>query len=103
MLTFILTLVFISAVAWVLTFFPLESVERPRLQALLGGEEFKPKKKKSFFSYFRQIAIFNKPLCLGPLGRRIGRDLAMARVDMVPEEFFLLKEAAIFGIMFLTF
>jgi len=102
MLTFILTLVFISVVAWIFTFFPLESVERPRLQALLGDEEFKPKKKRRF-SLFRQIAIFNKPLCLGPLGRRIGRDLAMARVDMTPEEFFFLKELGICLIMFLTF
>lgn len=102
MLTFILGLVFVSVVAWVLFVFPPERIERPSLRPLLGDENFQAKQKKNF-SLIRQISVINKPLCIGPLGRRISRDLAMARVDMTAEEFFFIKELCIAGIMFLTF
>jgi len=36
--------------------------------------------------------VFNKPLVVGPLGRRMVKDLGMAKVHMTPEEFLLVKE-----------
>ena len=103
MLTFILTLVFATTLLFYFTFLPLEKMERPRLQPLLGTGEPEEKKKKKPFIVFRRIAFINKPLCIGPLGRRIAKDLSTARVDIFPEEFMLIKEVIIGAILFSTF
>lgn len=44
------------------------------------------------FSILRSVAMINKPLSIGPLGRRISKDLAMARIPMTADEFLLIKE-----------
>ena len=104
MLATILLLVFLATVTFILTVIPFGRVEsRPRLRPLLDREAFETKQKKKGFSLFRQIGIINKPLCLGPLGRRISRDLSTAKVNMTAEEFFLIKEIITATILFLTF
>lgn len=103
MLTIILGLTFIATVSTVFILFPLDSMERPRLQPLLGTEAAEKKKPQKRFHMIRQFAIFNRPLCLGPLGRRISRDLNIGKVDISPEEFILMKEIAIGGLLFFTF
>ncbi|OGX25073.1 MAG: hypothetical protein A2Y03_04635 [Omnitrophica WOR_2 bacterium GWF2_38_59] len=50
----------------------------------------------------RKLAIVNKPICAGALRRRIAKDLAVARVTMVPEEFILLKEVMIGVFIFIA-
>ncbi len=95
MLAVILWLVFISVLMLVFSAVPLSSVEtRPTLQSFLTHEGLAQPKKKAV-SIFRFIALINKPLCIGPLGKRISRDIATARVNMTAEEFLLLKEILI--------
>lgn len=104
MLLVILGLTFIATVSTFFILFPLDYIERPRLQPLLRVEdEPEQKKAKKKFFFIRQFAIFNRPLCLGPLGRRISRDLNIGKVNISPEEFILLKEIGIGGILFFTF
>jgi hypothetical protein len=38
--------------------------------------------------------MLNKPI-IGPARRRLVRDLSLARLEMVPEEFLLMKEMTI--------
>lgn len=100
MLTLMLTLTFLSTVGLILGVVPLERVEtRPRLRnlAIQPDSTAAPiEKKKKRISLFRKIAFFNKPLSLGLIGRRISRDLGMARIEWLSvEEFLLIKEIAI--------
>ena len=46
-----------------------------------------------------KIALFNRPLAITPLGRRMYRDLNMARSRFTVEEFLLLKEVLIVGFL----
>jgi tight adherence protein C len=73
---------------------------RPKLQGLLVSTPKKGKRKTSF-PLFRKLAVFNKPLCQGNLGRRIARDLAMAHSTLIPEEFLFIKEILIGGLIVL--
>ena len=61
------------------------------------------KKKKTPVTYFRKLAMVNKPLCVGALRQRLVNDLAMARVGWSPEEFVLVKELIAGMILFITF
>ena len=54
-------------------------------------------------THFRKLAMINKPLCVGALRGRLTRDLAMARVDMAPEEFIFIKEVLAGLVLFVTF
>ena len=101
MLIFLLTLWFLSGFSFVLGFFPLEWEIRPRLMAF--GQERAPAKQKKSFSIFKTIALINKPICGGTIRLRISRDIAMAHVNLSPEEFFLLKEIVIAFILIFTY
>ena len=104
MLSFIFVLVFVAIVALFLGIFPPERLERPRLQSLNYPKEEKPIiKKKKRFSLFRVIAMVNHPLCIGPLGRRMGRDLSLAQIDITPEEMMLIKEILIAILLVLSY
>lgn len=104
MLATILSLVFIMAVCMVLFLFLLMPSEiRPRLQSLLNHESVQIKKQKKPFLFLRKFALINRPFCVGPLGKRIARDLGMAKVDLSPEEFFVIKEICILILLSLTF
>lgn len=103
MLPLILILVFIAAFIFFLALFPLERVSRrPRLQPLMM-EESRPMAKKKTTSFLRNAALINRPLCFGPLGRRMSRDLAAGRVDASPEEFMLIKEIIMGVVLFVMF
>ena len=96
MLILTLTLAFCAGFSFILGLFPFEWELRPTLRSF--GEESAPKRKKkksTFTSLLRTIAMFNRPLCTGALRKRIIKDLGMAHVNITPEEFFLLKELGI--------
>ena len=50
-----------------------------------------------------KLAVFNRPLAVSPTGRRMYRDLSMAKSRMTVEEFFLVKELVIAGLLVLVF
>ena len=107
MLAVILWLVFGATVTLILSIIPPSSVEtRPTLQSFLRHEGFDEQSKKKVFSLFRIASLINTPLCLGPLGKRIARDISTAKVVMIPEEFLLIKEiliaAALVALSFLA-
>jgi len=102
MITFILTLAFLSGFSFILGLFPVETEYRPTLQAF-GYQTNPVKKKKGPFFIIRKVALINKPLVSGFLRQRIAKDLSMAHVHMTPEEFFLLKEAGIIITLVLTY
>ena len=103
MLALLLIFAYLCAVFFVLGLMPLQRENRPRLA--LAALESAPgaKKKKAMVTHIRKLAMVNKPLCVGPLRQRITRDLAMARVDMSPEEFIFVKEALAGLVLFITF
>ncbi len=51
----------------------------------------------------QRFAVFNKPFVVGALGQRIAKDLGMARIPISAEEFILIKEAMILGLLWLVF
>jgi tight adherence protein C len=97
--------VYLCAFSFVLGLIPLEWEERPTLglseQDYFEGA-FKKKKKFGLFTVLRKFAVINKPFCSGGLRRRIAADLAIAHVDLTPEEFFFLKEIGVVGLLLLT-
>lgn len=102
MLIFILILIFFSVftlVTGLASIFKME--ERPTLKIL--EDELPKEEKKKKISLLGALAFFNAPLCIGPIGDRLRRDLAVARVDIPPEAFFLIKEFCIVGILFATY
>lgn len=106
MLGVILALTFFSWFGLVLALFPSDRLSlRPRLQSLSLAPEAEDmaKKKKQKFPLFKIVALFNKPLCIGPVGRKIAKDLATAKLDMSPEEFLLIKEVIGAVVMILMF
>jgi tight adherence protein C len=89
---------FFSAFSLVLGFMPLNLDSRPRLK--LQPLDFNPTqtnapKKVSLgfaaFNIIRKLAVIVKPLCSPAIRQRISKDLAMGKVDMVVEEFMLVK------------
>lgn len=110
-----LMLAFAAAFILVLAFIPggLGS-SRPTLMMNLeqdplmmgSGMGLQAKKKtpgEQILDVLRKVSFFNKPLAASPTGRRIFKDLAMARVPLNPEEFFLIKEVLIIGLLVMTF
>ncbi|HOW35281.1 MAG TPA: type II secretion system F family protein [Candidatus Omnitrophota bacterium] len=106
MLAIILGFVFLSVICLVLFFAPFETpTTRLRLQPLNVEPEVKiDKKKRSTLSTaFRHFSMFNRPFTLGPLGKRMARDLNIAKLDLTPEGFFLIKELCMAAVLALTF
>jgi tight adherence protein C len=106
MLNIIFILVFFSAFTLVFGLFSAVQVEqRLTLDERITGVVKKKTKQK--FSLFRPIvrsmAFFNKPICVGPLGERLRKDLDVARVDLFPEEFLFIKEIFIAFLLFVSY
>jgi len=101
MIIIILWQMYLCIFCVILGAFPIEWEERPTLT--LGFGESPLKDKKGAKSAIRAIAVFNKPLCVGSLRRRLARDLSIAHVNLNPEEFFLIKEALFVLSLILTF
>ena len=108
MLTVCLLFMFFSAFSLVLGFMPLNLDSRPRLKLQpldFNATQSKSQKKNSLlggaFNIFRRLAIVVKPLCSPAIRQRMSKDLAMGKLDMVVEEFMLLKLLAIFILLWL--
>lgn len=102
MLVLLLLFVYLCGVFFVVGLIPVAWEKRPKL-ALAPLDAGNPKKKKTLITHFRKLAMVNKPLCVGVMRGRLTRDLAMARVDMAPEEFILIKEVLAGLVLFITF
>lgn len=102
MLALLLLFAYLCVVFFVVGFMPVEWEKRPKL-ALATMDTGGLKKKKTMVTYFRKLAMVNKPLCVGPLRGRVARDLSMARVAMSPEEFLFIKEVLAGLVLFITF
>lgn len=102
MLQFLLTLWFLSGYSFIVGLFPPEWEVRPTLQSF-GYSIDTGKKKKGMGVIFKSLALINKPLASGALRKRISKDLAIAHVPMTVEEFLLLKEVLIIGVLVLTY
>ena len=102
MLALLLLFVYLCVVFFTVGLIPVEWEKRPKL-ALAPLDAGGPKKKKTMMTHFRKLAMINKPLCVGALRARLARDLAMARVDMAPEEFIFVKEVLAGLVLFVTF
>jgi tight adherence protein C len=101
MLALLLIFAYLCAFFFVLGFLPVEWEKRPTLAGL--GQEASKEKKKIFFSHIRVLALINRPLCSGPLRKRMTTDLTMARLNMKPEEFMFLKEILGALVLFVSF
>jgi tight adherence protein C len=105
---------FFAGFALILGFLPVGLDNRPKLQLKMGDplEDLIPKpgvenKKKGpsdfIFLITGKLALFNMPLAVSPTGRRMYRDLRMAKSRITVEEFFLIKEILIAVILLLVF
>lgn len=103
MLFLILSLTFFSIIAFAVGFLSVVKIDPPPTLKLLADEFPKEQKKKSKFSFLTGLAFFNIPLCAGSLGERLRRDLNLARMDISPEVFLLIKEIVIAGLLFFTY
>ncbi|OGX36106.1 MAG: hypothetical protein A3C36_07435 [Omnitrophica WOR_2 bacterium RIFCSPHIGHO2_02_FULL_52_10] len=99
MFVLLLLCVYFCAFSFVLGFTPLRWESRPTLESLGMAPIPSKKKKRKLSSILLGIAVVNKPLCQGPLRKRLVKEMAIARVNLSPEEFFLIKE--IVGAVFL--
>ena len=100
MLTLTLLFAYLTAFTAVLGAMPIPLEQRPTLDAF-GFTQ--PKNKISLWSIVRKIALINRPLCAGAIRKRLTKDLAMARLDMMPEEFMVVKEVALVVIALISF
>ena len=105
MLGIVLWGVYLSVFAFIVGLFPLKTEDRPRLRDL--DFEAQNKKKPSLFKHLKRfIRVFsqiNRPLAIGIIRQRMIKDLAMAQLSLVPEELFLIKEAAFIAVLALTY
>ncbi len=103
MLMFILTLCFLAGFSFILGIFPLDWEARPTLRGT-GLEVLSRRKIPNPLKVIIQtLALINRPLCSGVVRARLIKDLGTAHVNMSPEEFFLVKEMAIVGLLFVTY
>lgn len=104
MIYVILTLVFFSVFAFILGMtFSVEMEEKPSLQRILPSSSKEKKKKSILRGISRIFTVFNKPLCAGPLGERLSKDLNLSRVGLFPEEFLFIKQILIIALLTATF
>ena len=111
---FPLLLAFFAGFALVLGFWPVKLDNRPVLKLVpddsLSGLTPPTKvenKKKEPIDYLlmvtSKIALFNKPIAVTPAGRRMYKDLVMAKSRLTVEEFLLIKEILIILAVILAF
>jgi len=105
---------FFAGFALVLGLLPVTLDNRPKLQLKMNDplEGLMPKlgagnKKRGpldfIFLITGRLALFNTPLAVSPTGRRMYRDLRMAKSRITVEEFFLIKEILIAVLLLLVF
>lgn len=102
MFTILLINTYLCIFFFILGLIPVEWEHRPTLSAL-GIQPTAPKKKKNLSSIVRIVAKLNKPVCQGAMRQRIEKDLAVAHINITPEEFILAKELCIILVLFVTF
>lgn len=106
MLTLTLLIAYLCGFSFILALIPVDWENRPSLKAMGLISDSKNKKsgiKELLRSLLRAISMINKPICKGALRVRIAKDIAIAHVQLTPEEFFVLKELGVilfFIIMF---
>jgi tight adherence protein C len=104
---------FFAGFALILGFWPVAIDYRPKLQLNIDdplsglkpppGFENKKRGPLDFiFLITGRLAEFNRPLAVSQTGRRIYKDLAMAKSRISVEEFFLIKEILIGALLFLA-
>jgi tight adherence protein C len=97
---------FFAGFALVLGCLPVGLDNRPKLQMKmddtlsslmpkLGAETKKSAPLDFILSITVKLALFNRPLAISPTGRRMYRDLRMAKSRLTVEELFLIKEILI--------
>jgi len=108
MLTLCLVLMFFSVFSLFLGFMPMSWDSRPKLQLQSLGGDYPAgivnvkKKDNPIKKIISKIAILNKPLIPPALRKMRGQDLSIAKVNLTVEEFFLIKEVVIAGLLLLT-
>lgn len=102
MVTLLFLCVYFCAFSFILGFMPMEWESRPTLEAL-GMVPLARKKKKRLSSFLLMASAVNKPFCKGPIRARLTKDLAVARVALSPEEFFLVKEIGVGLILLISY
>ena len=102
MLILLLLCAYFCIFSLILGLIPVQWETRPTLESL-GIIPVSKKRKTKAFSLFNAISVINKPLCRGGLRARLFRELSIARADLTPEEFFLVKELAICAILACTY
>jgi len=102
MLILLLLCAYFCIFSLILGLIPVQWETRPTLESL-GMIPVSKKRKTEAFSLFSAISVINKPFCRGGLRARLVRELSIARADLTPEEFFLVKELAICAILVCTY
>lgn len=97
---FLLLCAYLSGFLLIYGLIPIEWEQRPTLEGFgLGLNQDNKKKKNPLAAFFKKLSILNKPLCSGPIRRRLVKDLAIAHWHISPEEFFLWKEILLVGML----
>ena len=102
MITLLFLCAYFCAFSFVLGMMPMQWESRPTLEAL-GMTPIARKKKKRISSVLLALSVINKPLCKGSVQARLTKELSIARVNLTPEEFFLIKEIGAVLILFITY
>ena len=109
MLTLPLLLIFLSVFALLLGFMPLDTRLKLKLDlAAPGSENFSSQaaaKKRPWdflFVGIHKAAFLNKPLTKSGVGQRIFRDLMLSQVRFSVEEFFLIKQALVLVLVWIS-
>lgn len=104
MIVLILALTFFCILAFAVGLLSVVKIEEPPTLKLLADEfPQEEKKKNGKVAFLTALAFFNMPLCAGALGDRLRKDLSLARIDIPPEVFLLIKEILIAGLLFFTY
>jgi tight adherence protein C len=102
MIVILLLCAYVCVFSFVLGLMPMEWESRPTLEAL-GMAPIQRRKSKKYSAFFRTAASINKPICKGALQSRLIKELAIARFNLTPEEFILIKEIGVVLILFVTY
>jgi pilus assembly protein TadC len=102
MITLLFLCAYFCAFSFVLGLMPMKWESRPTLEAL-GMVPLASKRKRRLSGIFFAASVINKPLCRGPVRARLTKDLSVARVNLSPEEFFLVKEIGVILILLISY
>ncbi len=102
---------FLAMFILVLSFVPLSWDGRPKLKLdpMPGTiNDIAPppqisQKKSLFMGLISRFSFINKAFAAGPLGQRVTRDLGMARLPISAEEFILIKQVILGGLVLFIF